>query len=141
MAKYFTMSEMTYSSEANKYDIDNTPSEEIKEHLEELMEVLDTLREKWGTAIKVTSGYRCPELNKKIGGSKTSVHMLGYGADLKPFNNKLDKFFECAREWAKDNDFDQIIEETSSNGGRWLHIGLYNNKGQQRREVKKLKQK
>ena len=65
--KYFTIEELCYSDTAKKHKIDNTPNEEIIEHLTEFTEnVLDKLREVWGSPIKVSSGYRCDELNKKL---------------------------------------------------------------------------
>lgn len=138
MAKYFTMSEMTFSDTAYKYNIDNIPSPEIEKNLNELMEVLDDLRSKWGGPIRVTSGYRCPEVNKLVGGSKTSAHLTGFAADLKPYNNQMDAFNKFVIEWSKDKEFDQIIEERNSSGGRWLHFGYKNAKGQQRRQIKNI---
>lgn len=142
-SKYFTMYEMTYSTKASLLNINNTPTKEHEANLKELMAVLDSIREKWGGPICVTSGYRCEELNNKIGGSKTSVHPLGLAADIKPFNNQLDKFIECIKEWSKleNNVWDQIIWESDSNGNRWVHIGLKNGKGQQRKQIKSMTKK
>ena len=44
--------------------------------------VLDPLREHWGLPIRVTSGYRCPELNEEVGGVEDSWHMDGCAADI-----------------------------------------------------------
>lgn len=77
MAKFFNLKEMLYSYTAYKNNIDNTPTEEIKEHLEILMEFLDKVRYAWKSAIKVSSGYRCPELNEMVGGVKNSSHLYG----------------------------------------------------------------
>lgn len=140
-SKYFTMWEMTYSHKADLNKIDNTPSEEIKENLMELMEFLDDFRETWGGPIKVTSGYRCLKLNKLVGGSTTSAHLIGFAADLKPYNNDIDKFIAEAEKWAKNKDFDQLITETDVHGNKWLHIGLYNSKGQQRKQIKTIVKK
>lgn len=135
-SKYFTMWEMTWSDNAYKYNIDNTPGPEEVEHLQELMLVLDDIREKWGGPIKITSGYRNPQVNTLAGGSKTSAHMRGYAADMKPCNNQMKDFVSFIKEWAKDKNFDQIIEERNSQGGHWIHLGLYNRTGKQRRELK-----
>jgi hypothetical protein len=142
-SKYFTEYEMTDSITATLNNIDNTPTEEHRENLKELMEVLDTIREKWGGPIRITSGYRCEELNKKLGGSKTSVHPLALAADMKPYNNKIDEFFKCVEEWAKDekNTWDQIIWETDKSGNRWCHFGWKNAKGQQRKQIKSMTKK
>ena len=133
--KYFTIEELCKSSVAKKNKIDNTPSEEIIENLTEFTdEFLDKLREVWGSPIKVSNGFRCEELNKKVGGSKTSSHLKGFAADLKPVNGDIDGLVACAIELSKTLNFDQIIDEYSGNK-HWLHIGYKNLKGQQRRRI------
>lgn len=134
--KYFTIEELCYSDTAKKYKIDNTPTEEIIENLTELTnEFLDKLRENWGSPILVSSGYRCEELNKKVGGSKTSAHVKGYAVDLVPANGDIDGLVECAIELSKTLNFDQIINEHSGKS-HWLHIGYKNLKGLQRKQIK-----
>lgn len=137
-SKYFTLWEMTFSGTAMKYKIDNTPGPEELEHLQELMVVLDDIREKWGGPIRVSSGYRCPKVNTLVGGSKTSAHMRGYAADIKPCNNQMKEFVAFMKEWAKDKDFDQLLEERDNQGGWWIHLGLYNNANKQRKQIKTL---
>ena len=138
-SKYFTLDELTYSATADIYDIDNNPNDEIIENLIELMNVLDTIRELWGKPIRVLSGYRCKELNSAVGGSKTSAHLNGFAADIKPFNNDMESFIQVVKEWAKTNDFDQILIENNSLGGHWLHFGYKSPKGEFRYQIKKLK--
>ena len=114
--KYFTINELCWSETASKYKIKNTPTEEIKEHLSELVEnVLDPLREAWGGPIIVSSGYRFPELNQKVGGSKTSSHMSGYAVDLVPENGEIERFFNFVK-----NSF--LISEISSTASIILFI-------------------
>ena len=137
--KYFNMKEMTYSLVAYKHKIDNTPSDEVKSNLEELMEFLDGVREKWGSAIIVTSGYRCEELNTKLSGSKNSAHKYGWGVDMKPANNKLMKFYEFMKEYLEDKEFDELLLETNSQGVTWCHFALKSYQGKQRKKVKMLK--
>ena len=91
--KYFTIEELCQSETADKLKIDNTPSEEIKKNLEILVDcLLDPLREAWGSPIIINSGYRCPILNKAVGGSKTSSHMSGWSVDMRPKNGKMEEF-------------------------------------------------
>ena len=131
--KYFGLEEFLESSTALELKIKNYPSWEHIEHLNELALFLDDLREKWGSGLRVTSGLRRKWLNDKIvAASKTSVHQIGYAADIVPVNGKMDEFIEFVKEWAKDKMFDQIIIEYSSKS-RWVHFGLYNNAGEQRR--------
>ena len=131
---YFTIAELCASDTAKKYNIDNTPNPIIISHLQQLINFLNPLRETWGSAIKVTSGYRCKRLNDMVGGSKTSSHMIGYGVDLVPANGKMDVFKKFVVDYMKTRIFDQCIIEKSGKT-EWIHIGLYNAKGQQRKMI------
>ena len=131
---YFTIAELCASETAKKYNIDNTPDSIITSHLQQLINFLNPLREAWGSAIKVSSGYRCDKLNRFVGGSKTSSHLIGYGVDLIPANGKMDDFKKFTIDYMKTRMFDQCIIEKSGKT-EWIHIGLYNNKGQQRRMI------
>lgn len=137
----FELSEFLESDTARRKNIDNFPSFEVVEHLKELTStILQPLRSAWGSGIVVTSGYRCPELNKALSGaSDTSVHPLGYAADLQPSNGEFDKFVIIAQDFLMRNGipFDQLIVE-SNKGSRWLHIGLKNRAGEQRRQIKTI---
>lgn len=143
MGKYFTIEELCKSATADAKNINNTPNEEQEKHLNELIEVLDMIREgwtelceknKWGTAgIRVNSGFRSDALNKAVGGSKTSSHRLGYAADIEPINGRMKEFQEFVPNYCKQNGilFDQIIKEKPKNGvANWLHIGVNGEKGQ-----------
>ena len=95
MKSYFTIKELVVSDTAKKFGIDNTPTPEIKQHLQELItKLLNNIREAWGGPVIVTSGYRCPALNEKVGGVKTSAHLNGYAADLIPGNGQRAKFIK-----------------------------------------------
>ena len=137
MSKYFTLKEMIHSDTAKKLGITNTPPPSIVTHLEELMKFLDDLREDWGSAIKVTSGYRCSKLNKAVGGSTTSAHLYGYAADLQAVNGKMQEFKKFCSEWIKDKKWDQLLLEKSKTD-EWVHIGLKNRYGVQRKQIKLL---
>ena len=141
MSRYFTQKELIASTEAYKRKIDNTPGEEEKAHLEELIEFMDDIRSAWGSAIIVTSGYRCPELNEAVGGAKKSAHQTGYAVDCVPANNKKKEFFEFCKEYLKDRDFDEILLERNSRGSIWCHIALKSIDGKQRKKIKVLEAK
>lgn len=137
--KYFELEEFVTSREAKKRGIDNTPSFEVVNHLDELVEkILDPLRAAYGQPITITSGYRCPALNKAVGGSASSVHMIGYAADMQ-VGGSFPKFRDFVVEWVKKSGvkFDQLLlEKNTKTGAEWLHIGLKNNLGQQRGQIK-----
>ena len=131
---YFTIDELCAWDTAKKYGIDNTPNPTIITRLQRLINFLNPIREAWGSAIKVTSGYRCEKLNCFVGGSKTSSHTIGYGVDLIPLNGKMSEFKKFIVDYMKNKMFDQCIIEKSGKT-EWVHIGLYNLKGQQRKMI------
>lgn len=131
---YFTVAELYASDTAKKYSIDNTPNSIVISHLQQLINFLNPLREAWGSAIRVNSGYRCEKLNRFVGGSKTSSHLIGYGVDLIPVNEKMDAFKKFIIDYMKNKMFDQCIIEKSGKT-EWVHIGLYNLKDQQRKMI------
>ena len=107
--RYFTLHECIHSDTAKARGIDNTPGAEHEAHIVESIETLiDPLREAWEVycrqhdlgkvGIRISSGYRGPELNKAVGGSSTSAHCYGYVFDLVPTNGKMREFKRFCRE-------------------------------------------
>ena len=145
----FTIAEMVHSSTAEKLNIDNNPPLSVRVHLTETITLLESIRSEWGAycdthnlgtpAICVSSGYRSPELNKAVGGVKTSAHVLGYAADIVPVNGKQDEFEAFMAEVfaKKEYAYDQIIVEKSKSA-RWVHVGYKKADGSQRRQCFKL---
>lgn len=116
--KYFTLKELTRSTTATAKGIDNTPTPEVEKNLTLLIEnILDPLRLIYGKPITVNSGYRCPELNKAVGGSKTSDHMKGFAADItggsKEENERLFNIIK------HNFHFKQLIDERDF---LWVHV-------------------
>lgn len=132
--KYFKLEEFLDSSVARQKGISNLPSWEIIEHLKELSDFLDDMREAWGSGINVTSGFRCEKLNKAVGGVPTSLHLKGYAADLQPANGKLREFKSFVVEYLKDKVFDECILERKGKT-EWVHLQLFSNQGYQRKKV------
>lgn len=141
------MEELTRSNTAQERGIDNTPTEEHRQHLIDTVDNLaDPLRERWAEVcaeenlgepgIRVSSGYRSPALNKAVGGSATSAHVLGYALDIVPMNGELRRFKEVCREFLQGRAFDQMISEDENSSGtpRWIHVGYKNAQGNQRRQ-------
>lgn len=141
ISKWFTYEEFTYSITANSKGIKNIPNTIEYQHLIELAYWLDGLRDYLGYPIIITSGFRCPELNNAVGGVETSAHRLGYAADLKPGKGSFLQFQKQVREYCLNRGvhFDQCIIEKNSKGSQWVHIGLYNESGEQRQQVFDLK--
>ena len=154
MSQYFTLLELTKSSTADKLGIDNTPKEKyIQDNLIELMDFLDGVREAWtimceekswdNPAIIVNCGYRCDALNEAVKGSKTSAHTIGAAADIEPKNQRNKEFLKFLEQYLLDNHipFDQLLNEKPDKNGvpSWIHIGLKNRQGKQRRMVFAIK--
>lgn len=117
--KYFTIPELERSSTAKRLGIDNTAPTEARANLTALVDnVLDPLREAWGCPITVSSGYRCPRLNKAVGGVATSHHLRGMAADITTGNRANNR-----RLFQKIIDlglpFTQLIDESNFS---WVHV-------------------
>ena len=83
--KYFSIDELCYSNTAEKNNIKNIPNKEEINNLHNLIdEVLQPLRVAYNKPIIVTSGFRCAELNKLVGGKSNSQHLRGQAADIVP---------------------------------------------------------
>ena len=117
--KHFTFQEFERSDTATRHAIDNSIPDRLKGTVAALVDnVLDPLRRAWGKPLAVTSGYRCPELNRVVGGSRTSHHMRGMAADVTT-GNKTDnrRLFQLVLDLALP--FTQLIDEK---GFSWVHI-------------------
>ena len=109
LTKHFTLEEFTRSSTAKARGIDNTVPLQFIPSLRNLCEkVLEPLRERVKEPVIISSGYRCPALNRAVGGSNTSQHMKGEACDIYVEDvEKLRKWFAILM----DGDFDQLIFE------------------------------
>jgi hypothetical protein len=123
LTKNFTLSEMTKSETALRHNIYNTPDQTaIKSMLTLAVKVLQPVRDHYGKGVRVNSGYRSPDVNAKVGGSKTSDHCKGQAADIEISgvpNAEL-------AEWIKDNlSYTQLILEFYTKGvpdSGWVHV-------------------
>lgn len=121
----FTLSEMTKSDTALRLDMDNTPNAVQVENLKTLCEkVLQPVRDHFGKGVKVNSGFRHPQVNAAVGGSKTSDHCKGMAADIEipgVANGDL-------AQWIVDNlEFRQVILEFYTPGvpdSGWVHVSF-----------------
>lgn len=83
ISKNFTWAEFTASDTAKRLGILNQITDwDVRDNVIALVEnVLQPLRDAYGKPININSGYRCAELNKKVGGVATSQHTKGQAAD------------------------------------------------------------
>lgn len=119
----FTLEELTKSETALRRNLDNTPTVEVVENLQTLAQkVLQPVRDHFARGVKVNSGYRAPEVNAAVGGSRTSDHCKGMAADIEipglP-NAELAQWIEANLE------FTQVILEFYTPGipdSGWVHV-------------------
>lgn len=121
LTKNFSLLELVSSETASRRGIDNRPSNAVTENLKRLaVNVLQPIRDWYGKAINITSGYRSPKLNKAIGGSTTSDHCFGNAADFTILPQDYRKMIKHITE---NMTYKQLIVEFEANGyPRWLHI-------------------
>ena len=127
LSKNFSLAEFTESNTAIRNGIDNNPSAEHIHNLVELCEnVLQPLRDRIGSSIRVTSGYRSEALNNAIGGSKTSDHSHGRAADIKLVINGVNMSEELYHGIkAMGVPFKQLIWEFGDDDTpQWVHIAF-----------------
>lgn len=133
MAKYFTVKEMCVSASYPQLVIVPQPGTAIYNNLNFLMNDLDNVREIYGKPIIVTSGYRPPILNAKVGGSPTSSHKYGLAADIKSKSTLKDNVNILIAALKSGIPYDQLIIEypTFEKGElvsmKWLHVGIRTN--------------
>ena len=79
------------------------------------------------TPIIISSGYRSPELNKKVGGSPTSNHLTGCAVDIRVYGiEQAMRYAVILMDYADETkqDYDEILIERNSNGDYWLHFAV-----------------
>ena len=124
-SKNFSYDELIASATAKRLGLDNTPNEEEKEKLRRLaIEILQPIRDAWRAPIVVNSGYRSEEVNKAVGGVKTSQHRLGEAADVKVGGkDRNKKLFNLIYKLISQGKIKvgQLIDEYNY---QWIHVSL-----------------
>ena len=135
-----TYAEAIHSQTAKRKGIDNTPTAKQVEVMKLTAEkIFEPLRKFVGGPIKVNSFFRSAELNKAIGGSKTSQHCKGQAIDIDDvFGYKTNAEMY---NWVKDNlNFDQMIWEFGTDmNPNWVHISYVSEEDNRNRCLKAYK--
>lgn len=123
LSKNFSLSEFTKSETAIRKGLDNTPTLQVIENLQKLVDnIIQPVRDHYGKSVKINSGYRAPEVNASVGGSKTSDHCKGQAADIEiagVANGDLAKYI------VDNYKFTQVILEFYTQGipdSGWVHV-------------------
>ena len=138
LSKNLTLKEAIKSNTATRLGISNMPEQWEIDNLRAVAEnVFQPIRDHFGVPIGVSSGYRSKALNKAIGGSKYSQHMIGEALDIdadiygKVTNAEIFNFVKNNLEW------DQMIWEFGDDEEpNWVHIS-YKARGQNRKQIKR----
>lgn len=118
LGRYFTLPEMTKTGTG----LPNDPPEAALVALTRLVILaLDPLRAAVGRPVRITSGYRSPEVNRAIDGSPTSQHLKGEAADIKIEGWTAEQI--AAKIIEMKIPFDQLITYSPAKGGH-VHIGV-----------------
>ncbi len=151
LSEHFTLGEVTKSRHKEIYNI---PSHVAIENLKRVCEWLEELRERYNRnyvlvqttpapprsalpsggsqrgseePIIISSGYRSPELNKKVGGSPTSNHLTGCAVDIRVAGiEQAMRYAVILMDYADETkqDYDEIIIEKNCRGAIWLHFAV-----------------
>ena len=125
LSEHFTLGEMTKSN--SHPEVYNIPSHEAIANLKRVCGWLEVLRERSGGPVRINSGYRSPQLNKKIGGVPTSNHLTGCAADIRVENmEQLIRYAAILLDYADESkqDFDELLIEKNRYGAIWLHFAV-----------------
>lgn len=148
LSEHFTLAEFERSATSIANGIDNTCPSQYVPVLEQLCKtILEPLREFAGQPIIISSGYRCNQLNIKVGGAYASQHTHGEAADIyipkTPYtewkDGKAHTDKEILNRWfdflTTHTDFDQAIIETENDLDYWIHISCRKNKKANRHQI------
>ena len=125
LTEHLTLEEFTRSTTADRLKIDNSVPTELMPNIKLTAAKLELVRQALGKPIIITSGYRCPALNARVGGVATSAHTLGLAVD---FHSSFGTPKEiCQRLIDAGVQFDKLIQEHN----QWVHIGFSPNNNRQ----------
>ena len=139
LSEHFTLGEFTKSG--SHPEVYNIPSHEAIANLTNLCKWLEVLRERAspgptaspgpskrrGAPIIINSGYRSPQLNKKIGGVATSNHLTGCAVDIRVLGmEQLIRYATILLDYADESkqEFDELLIEKNRYGAIWLHFAV-----------------
>lgn len=127
ISPHFTLAEMTVSQLAAREGLDNDPPAKARANLQLLCNVLEQVRALFCAPIIVSSGYRSPAVNRRIGGAPSSQHLQGLAADFTVVEVSPREVARRISESAIS--FDQLILEFD----QWVHLSV--TPGTPRRQV------
>ena len=125
LSEHFKLGEFTKSN--SHPEVYNIPSHEAIANLKRVCGWLEILRSRAGGPILINSGYRSPQLNKKIGGVPTSNHLTGCAVDIRVADmEQLIRYAAILLDYADEShqQFDELLIERNRYGAIWLHFAV-----------------
>ena len=132
LSEHFVLGEFTKSG--SHPEVYNIPSHEAIANLKRLCGWLEVLRERYNERygvgeepIRINSGYRSPQLNRKIGGAATSNHLTGCAVDIKVAGiEQALRYAVILMDYADESkqEFDELLIEKNRYGAIWLHFAV-----------------
>lgn len=125
LSEHFSLGEFTKSG--SHPEVYNIPSHEAIANLKRLCVWLEELRARYNAPIRINSGYRSPQLNKRIGGVPTSNHLTGCAVDIRVENmEQLIRYAAILLDISNEThqDFDELLIEKNRHGAIWLHFAV-----------------
>ena len=136
ISEHVSKKEGTRSITAIRLGIDNTPGEKEMENMKLIAtKIFEPLRKYVAGPIKINSFYRCPDLNKAIGGSKKSQHCQGRAMDIDDTFGVMSN--STMFNWIQDNlSYDQIIWEFGDEyNPAWVHVSYVDEESNRNRSL------
>ncbi|MBR1409545.1 MAG: DUF882 domain-containing protein [Prevotella sp.] len=125
LSEHFKLGEFVRST--SHPEVYNVPSHETIQNLKRLCIWLEVLRERAEQKVVINSGYRSPQLNKKVGGAANSNHLTGCAVDIRVSGmEQLIKYAAILIDYADEShqDYDELLIERNRNGAIWLHFAV-----------------
>lgn len=122
LTEHFTLEELAYTSKKG-YDLKNIAyAMQDLDKMQALAEFAERVRDVIGCPMIITSGFRCDELNKAVGGSDKSRHRLCEAIDFIPKNKTIEEAIMLIFK-SKTLEYGQLIYEKTKNN-KWIHISM-----------------
>ena len=123
LSEHFLLGEFTKSNYPEVYNI---PSHVAIENMKRICGWLEALRQAQGPIV-INSGYRSPQLNKRVGGVSTSNHLTGCAVDIRC--SGIEQAIEYAAiliGYARESqqDYDELFIEKNKYGRYWVHFAV-----------------
>ena len=123
LSEHFSLGEFTKSNYPEVYNI---PSHVVIENMKRVCGWLEAIRQAQGPIV-INSGYRSPQLNKRVGGVNTSNHLTGCAVDIRC--SGIEQAIEYAAiliGYARESqqDYDELFIEKNRYGRCWVHFAV-----------------